>query len=185
VDGGVRCWGANALGELGNGMAVSSVIFPMPVAVVGLSDATALSVGVSFSCALSRSGGVRCWGGNRYGQLGDGSTMSAAAPVASAVAVVNPTHLVTGTSHACAVADGMVRCWGGNAFGQLGEGTMTGRTAPALVALPAAVVSITAGGEHSCAATRGGPVFCWGQGFFGQLGDGSMSNRSSPVRSMF
>jgi len=46
---------------------------PLPVAVHGLeTGATAITVGTVFACAVVE-GGVRCWGDNSPGELGDGS----------------------------------------------------------------------------------------------------------------
>jgi alpha-tubulin suppressor-like RCC1 family protein len=81
--GGVQCWGIDdsAYGILGDGTGASSVT---PVQVSGLtSGVTAVSVwGDPSACALTASGGVRCWGDNRYGELGNGSLQNSSVPVA-------------------------------------------------------------------------------------------------------
>jgi alpha-tubulin suppressor-like RCC1 family protein len=43
-----------------------------PVRVSGITTATQVSVGKRHACALLSDGRVKCWGDNRYGQLGDG-----------------------------------------------------------------------------------------------------------------
>jgi alpha-tubulin suppressor-like RCC1 family protein len=70
--GGVYCWGNNWNGGLGNNSTAHSSV---PVSVIGLeSGVAALAAGGSHSCALTESGGVRCWGSNWYGQIGHGSS---------------------------------------------------------------------------------------------------------------
>jgi hypothetical protein len=77
--GSLKCWGSNFYGQLGNGTTGPSSM--VPVDVTGLTAAvTALSLGGGHTCALLSSGGVRCWGRNDYGQLGDGTTTARSTP---------------------------------------------------------------------------------------------------------
>ena len=46
-----------------------------------LSRLAGIGVGVYHSCARTRSGAVYCWGGNQFGQLGNGTTTQALIPV--------------------------------------------------------------------------------------------------------
>jgi alpha-tubulin suppressor-like RCC1 family protein len=66
--GGVRCWGSNAHGQLGDGTTTDR---STPPATDVLTGVQAVSVGLS-TCALMTSGGLRCWGADSYGELGDG-----------------------------------------------------------------------------------------------------------------
>lgn len=81
-DGSVICLGSNSVGELGLGHLVhkGSGIGPMSATalepVARIKDSVAVSSGLSFSCAQSATGTVKCWGRNNVGQLGIGSTTS-------------------------------------------------------------------------------------------------------------
>jgi alpha-tubulin suppressor-like RCC1 family protein len=76
-DGTVWTWGANALGQLGDGTRTSR---PTPGQVPGLSGVVALSAGFLHVLALHGNGSVWTWGYNVYGQLGDGTRLDRPAP---------------------------------------------------------------------------------------------------------
>jgi alpha-tubulin suppressor-like RCC1 family protein len=68
----VQCWGSNSSGELGDG---TTKDFNVPItAAVPLGFAEGIGTGLDHACAISKNGGVQCWGDNSYGQLGDGVT---------------------------------------------------------------------------------------------------------------
>ena len=74
--GGVFCWGANEVGQLGSG-AANPTPNPSPTAVSGL-DAIALWAGSIHACAVRRGGAVACWGAGFQGQIGDGQPRATA-----------------------------------------------------------------------------------------------------------
>jgi alpha-tubulin suppressor-like RCC1 family protein len=179
--GGVMCWGENDFGELGDGTTTRRLT---PVAVSGLvGGVRAIAAGEALGCALTSAGGVECWGHNRYGELGDGTTTDHHAPVDVSGLTSDVTAIAVGYLHGCALTrEGAVKCWGYNRYGQLGDGTRINRRTPVDVSgLSSDVTAITAGGGHSCALTNVGGVKCWGSNFFGELGDGTTTRRPMPV----
>ena len=77
TDGNVKCWGSGSIGQLGNGDTDISASTPVDVHtnsedVSPLSGIAAISVGNSHTCALTTSGGIKCWGSGSVGQLGNG-----------------------------------------------------------------------------------------------------------------
>lgn len=78
----------------------------------GLDDIVEIAAGASHFCARRGSGQVLCWGNNRIGQLGDGTTTGCKAPV-PARGLSDALGLATGENHSCALlASGRVACWG-------------------------------------------------------------------------
>jgi alpha-tubulin suppressor-like RCC1 family protein len=193
-NGRVQCWGSNSDGQLGDGNGGTTFFEPpafslVPVTVSGLSDAVAVFTGDEHSCAVTKTGRVQCWGGNVYGQLGDGSRTKALTPVT--VSGLNDVVSVSPAgTHTCALtADGLVRCWGENLYGQLGDGSTTDALTPVTVSGLNDVVAVAAGysnpgtnrAAHTCAVKGDGSVWCWGANYFGQLGDGSYLDSLTPV----
>jgi alpha-tubulin suppressor-like RCC1 family protein len=90
--GGVRCWGYNSHGEIGDDT-VLAVDRLSPAAVDILGGVASLAAGTAHVCAVMATGGVRCWGGNDNGQLGDGM-----API---LALTPPTMDIPGFTGTC------------------------------------------------------------------------------------
>lgn len=180
--GGVKCWGRNDLGQLGDGTSIAS---PRPVDVIGLtSGVLAVSAKWDHACAVTQLGSVKCWGDNEAGQLGNGNRLATWTPVSVAGLPSEVAAVAVGGTHTCALTRlGGVVCWGFNEVGQLGDGTTTDRLAPvAVVGLSSGVLELSAGSMHSCAMTQGGSVKCWGNNPDGALGDGTWYNyRTTPV----
>ena len=179
--GGVKCWGLNDNGPVGDGTSTDRYT---PVNVSGLtSGAAAISAGFYHSCARTTSGGIKCWGYNGFGQVGDGTTIDRHTPVNSTGMASGVAKLATGAYHTCVVTtSGAARCWGNNDYGQLGDGTTTWRHVfVAVSGLPSGVASIAAGLEHTCAVTTLGQAKCWGLNSYGQLGDGTATSHYTPV----
>jgi len=180
VNGAVQCWGWNGAGQLGDATNTDSYT---PVGVFGLSNGvTAIASGWYHSCAVIAGGGLRCWGENAHGQLGDGSTFWHTIPF-DVTGIDSGIKAVTaGLRHTCALTTaGAVKCWGMNDIGQLGDGSLTERHAPVSVnGLSAGVVAIAAGDYHTCAVTRGGGIKCWGYNIEAQLGNGVDGRRPAP-----
>lgn len=159
----VRCWGMNAVGQLGcaggssesctyglaNGVGSPSML-EGPVNMTGAADAppaTMIALGWNHSCALLQADDgsqqqVRCWGSNFYGQLGCGSGRSKSCRYRNRDRGVESP----------AMLDGPID------FGPR--------------YLNVSIVSIVAGGYHTCALFEGGDVLCWGFNENGQLGCG-------------
>ena len=179
ADGTVRCWGWNGYGDLGLGTNVGpqtcdGPCSTIPVAVTGVSNATAISNGDNDTCALLADGTSKCWGVNSDGQLGNGTTTVFSATATLVSGLSNAVEVDAGSQHTCALLnDGTARCWGWNQFGVLGDGTTTSSNVPVAVSGLTNAIAITAG-EVSCALLADGTAACWGPNGAGLLGTGNI-----------
>jgi alpha-tubulin suppressor-like RCC1 family protein len=185
--GALRCWGNNALSELGHGGDIvgddETPASVPPVEVGG--TVSRVAAGSQHTCAILGSGAVRCWGRASEGQLGYGNTSVIGddeTPASAGDVDVGGGTVVdiqAGTHHNCVLLDtGALRCWGRNADGQLGYGHTSDigdDETPASagdVDVGGPVVAMSLGERHTCAVLDTGAVRCWGKSLDGQLGHG-------------
>lgn len=202
--GDVRCWGASADGELGQGN-TATIGDDEPPSSVGVVDiggqVLQISTAERHSCALLASGNIRCWGSGDGGRLGYGNVNNLGdnEPPAVAGDVLLggiATQVIAGDTFTCAIlANQSARCWGRNGNGQLGYGNtdFIGDNEPPSTAgdlsLGDRVVQIATGSFHACALLASGVARCWGDGTVGQIGaesffdigDDELPSQANPV----
>lgn len=187
--GDVWCWGANDVGQLGNGRMGADEGAPARVA--GLGRVRAIGAGWGHSCAVTEpAGAVSCWGDNTFRQAGTELPFTPTPQVVQDLADV--VEVAGAEVHTCARrADGAVYCWGSGASGKLGDG-MTGGAytthLPRRVMLDATTtldgaLEIATGNFHSCARVADGLV-CWGGNGERMLADGTTEDAAYGVRSL-
>ncbi len=179
-DGTVRCWGANAGGQLGvaadagfDGSAQNA-----PVSVTGLSGVLGVSAGTVYTTAghtcARTAAGTFCWGVNSSAQLGQTTDAGAAAfdnvphPSPLAVSGVTTSSLTTSNNfNSCAIVGTDMVCWGSNADGANGRGGFpNGASPPGKILLGdggAMVSSGAIGSEFGLALLTNGTVLSWGR----------------------
>jgi len=212
--GDIKCWGDGSLGQLGQGdtnqrWRNEELGDRLPaVDLGGARTATALAAGLYHTCALLDGGEVKCWGDNRFGQLGIGAAgnrgddpremgndlpaVDLGADDVSGAARARAVAIAAGAYHTCAVlaGSGVVKCWGWNDHGQLGAGDRRSRGIdpadmgvglhPVPLGEGRKVADVTAGGFHTCALlAESGEVKCWGLNQAGQLGLGHREPRGA------
>ncbi len=190
------CWGANLFGELGTGNTFDQPALS-PMAVVGNHRFQEVSVGVYHSCGVTMTGQAYCWGGDQWGQIGDGAASGTCEVPNLLPCRVRPT-LVTGGhqwsqldaggghgpgegssgpfagGRTCGVTiDHRAFCWGVGTLGQNGDGTRSLRSGPRAVAGELRFRTVAVGTWHTCGVTTNNRAYCWGHNSSGQIGDGT------------
>ena len=143
----------------------------------------AVSVGDDFTCALTASGAVQCWG---YGPGVSGASLVTVPGLEGGATAIS-----AGSGSACALTtSGAVECWGSTPVASSASpvtvpGLESGAVAVS-VGYPELAVGLNEGypgggtfGSSACAITASGAVKCWGQNTYGQLGNGSSGFSSS------
>ena len=181
----LKCWGDDTYGQ--SGLRLPSAANNrqlVPAQVSHVSGVVSLAVGAWHTCALLRSGGVKCWGYGEHGRLGHGRQVGSRVPVDVTGLSSGVVHLDAGDEHTCAVlATGAVKCWGRGEYGRLGNNHATNDNSdvPVDVTGITNALQVSTGYSHTCARLSTGAVQCWGRGRAGALGNDEDDDSKTPV----
>jgi alpha-tubulin suppressor-like RCC1 family protein len=194
-DGSLWAWGWNGAGQLGNDTFDNSNI---PVRVKDSSSDVSGTKWLSggggeyHSIGLRDDGSLWAWGGNLYGQLGNGTSgNSSNVPVRVVSNYVSGTKWVSGVGCGYEYSfglrdDGSLWAWGRNTYGQLGNGTNDSSNVPLRVVSTDVSGTKWVSGEggiyHSLGLRDDGSLYAWGSNSYGQLGNGTNDSSNVPVR---
>jgi len=137
-----------------------------------------LAAGRDHTLALTNSGHIFSWGGNRRGQLGHSNFNSSAIP-RLVEGIKNVRIVATGSYHSCCLADpGVVYTWGAREC--LGRKTdsdeCVGRSLPFFS--KRRVQHVVSGDSH-VVCRSGRNFYSWGSNAFGQLGVADVATKST------
>jgi alpha-tubulin suppressor-like RCC1 family protein len=184
TDGSLWCWGTNWAGQLGVGNATYVWRRNMPIQIMQ-SEVVSVDTGSMYhTCAVKADGSLWCWGGNLYGEIGDGDAINVVKPSPVQIMPSGVVSVALGGYHTCAIKqDGSLWCWGWNSQGQLGDGTDIDKNTPVQI-MPSNVMSISLGWFHTCAIKQDRSLWCWGDNTWGQLGIPGIGHTSTPIQVM-
>jgi alpha-tubulin suppressor-like RCC1 family protein/chitodextrinase len=200
-DGTVWSWGNNASGQLGSSNQAHSNI---PIQVKGpgnqgyLTGVIAIAAGETHSMALKADGTVWSWGGNAFGQLGTGTTVSSLVPIQVARLPIGNAGappivaIAAGANHSLALTTtgtglpsasrARVYAWGKGSFGQIGNGSTGAKVLKPYFITANNIIGIAAGANHSLARKADGSLLAWGRNHRGQLGNGYVAAMAADTK---
>ncbi len=171
-DGSVWGVGKNDKGQMAT--ALTTEYISDPVQLSGVSGVTQISAGDDYVVALA-SDGIYTWGGNGYGQLGDGSKTDNYVPTKLNITLPDGesfTDICAGGRFAMALTNlGNVYVWGDNGNGEYGLGNNdTDYYTPKLCTNLSNITALAAGVNNALAVKSDGTVYGWGFSRSGNIG---------------
>lgn len=140
-----------------------------------------VKAGGSFVLALKNDGTLWSWGYNRYGSIGDGSTVNRLEPVQVGGGTSDWAAIGTGWYHAFGIkTDGTLWGWGMNSSGQVGDSTKTARTTPVQIGTDT-WKQVDGGNYYTHGIKTDGTLWAWGYGRYG-IGAGYGVNSTVPIQ---
>ena len=195
-DGYVYVWGYNTNGQLGNNTS-DSTFHDTPSRVFATSKSTATagpwlkavhaSAGAFHVLAIDQEGKTWSWGGNEFGQLGNGTSSSQGAshPIPLLVkypksaGTVSAAQVISGSYHSFAIDEnGKVWAWGRGTQNQNGSSNTSylpisvhDPNYPSDTSKKLSAVQMSGGYYHSLVIDTNGKTWAWGRNSEGQLGN--------------
>nr|BFD59306.1 hypothetical protein CKG001_14130 [Bdellovibrio sp. CKG001] len=199
----MKCWGTNNYGQVGdNGVTTRN----LPVAVYGgdtykfvtVNDDSTTSTARGFTCAITMSNALKCWGANMLMQIADPGLVARYLPTV-ADAGTNYIDVRNSASRACGITQsGALKCWG-NLIGDssphsayaYGSGNANHMFSQKMIpVLDSTFTSLSLFGSENMTDAASGTcglssnkLFCWGSISiaYGPFGDGSETHARRPA----
>lgn len=144
-----------------------------------------ISGGFDAACAIKSDNSLWCWGQDDYGQLGNGTLVTANQSSPYKVDNNSYTSVSVGYRFACAIrTDGTLWCWGDNTYGGIANGTTSATVhvySPTQVSGGGTWVQISTGDNGACGIKSDSTLWCWGGGTT-YLGNGTSNPSTVPVQ---
>lgn len=184
----IYSWGANTVGQLGDGQMVDRTL-PYQISTTTVAGTViAISAGSNqMSLALTSAGKVYCWGhnGGMRKCAGPTTTTHYMTPI-EIVFPVPMTEISAGNQHSLAVGNGEIYGWGQNSVAQADPTAAVFSTPiapPKKLVGVSGVTNVVAGYDTSFYLSSGGSVFGWGGNIDGNLLTGGTSGivRPTPI----
>jgi alpha-tubulin suppressor-like RCC1 family protein len=162
-DGTALCWGLNSRGQLGRSFAGIYTFVPQVISEDLRFRELSTKAAGRHVCGLATSGDAYCWGENRFGQLGNGTTDVQFGPqlVSGGLKFAS---ITAGWRFSCWVTtDEAAYCWGRGEWGQLGDGLATRSAVPTAVAGGHKFRKLSVGSNNLvCGVTTAGSILMLG-----------------------
>ena len=179
TNGTLWAWGANSVGQLGDGSIVER---SSPVQIGTLSTWSKVEIGASNTIAIKTDGSAWGWGLNTAGAVGDSSFINRSSPVQ--IGGYYNWSIITagGNSSGGVKTDGTLRAWGLDSTGQLGRGFVEGlvsRSSPVQIGEDQ-WSDVFPGMDSILAIKTNGTLWSWGINALGNTGQSDIISRSAP-----
>ena len=106
ASGGVTCYAPGGTWTDVAGLSATSAGGSAPPTTGATGNTTAIAIGLQHACVITSAGGVKCWGYNSAGELGNGTTTQSDTPVDVVTLTSGVTAIAAGFGYSCAVAGG-------------------------------------------------------------------------------
>ena len=184
TNGDLYCWGDNSHGQVGNG-SKNRQYTPDKI----LENVREFYISISYdlycpkSAAITINGDLYCWGDNRDGKVGNGSTDDQYTPNKI---LENIKEFYDNSDYAAAITtNGDLYCWGDNSWGQVGNGSTDDQYTPNKILENVKEFYIVNDCWNSAAVTTNGDLYCWGHNSDGTVGNGSTESQLTPYKVTF